>query len=66
MERSRSPQDGRALELRLTGAGKRTAENIAGARRAKFARGLQAIPEEERAWVLESMMILEEAMRECG
>ena len=26
VERSRSPQDGRAVELRLTGAGRRTAE----------------------------------------
>ncbi|MDP9487719.1 MAG: MarR family transcriptional regulator [Actinomycetota bacterium] len=64
VERSRSPQDGRALELRLTEAGKRTAENIAEARRAKFAQILEAIPEEERESVLESMRILEEAMSE--
>jgi DNA-binding MarR family transcriptional regulator len=64
VERSRSPEDGRALELRLTEAGKRTAEGIAEARRAKFARVLEAIPEEERESVLESMRILEEAMRE--
>jgi DNA-binding MarR family transcriptional regulator len=38
VERSRSPRDGRALELRLTEAGRRTAEGIAEARRAKFAR----------------------------
>jgi DNA-binding MarR family transcriptional regulator len=66
VERSRSPRDRRAVELRLTDAGKRTAENIAGARRAKFDRVLQAIPEEERESVLESMRILEEAMRESG
>ena len=64
MERSRSPQDGRALELRLTGAGNRTAENIAEARRAKFGRAVEAIPEDERESVLESMRILEEAMSE--
>ncbi len=64
VERSRSPKDGRALELRLTEAGKWTAENIAEARRAKFARVLEAIPEGERGSVLESMRILEEAMRE--
>ena len=64
MERSRSPQDGRALELRLTGAGNRTAENIAEARRAKFVRVLEAIPEDERESVLEAMRILEEAIRE--
>jgi len=64
VKRSRSTQDGRALELRLTEAGKRTAENIAEGRRAKFARILEAIPEGERGTVLESMRILEEAMRE--
>ena len=64
VERSGSPQDGRALELRLTGAGRRTADNIAEARREKFARVLEAIPEGERESVLESMRILEEAMRE--
>ncbi len=64
VERSRSPQDGRAVELRLTEAGRRTAEGIAEARRAKFARVLEAIPEEERGSVLDSMRILEEAMRE--
>ncbi len=63
VERSRSPQDGRAVELRLTEAGRRMAEGIAGARRAKFARVLEAIPEGERGTVLESMKILEEAMR---
>ena len=64
VERSRSLADGRAIELRLTEAGRRTAEGIAEARRAKFARVLEAIPEEERESVLESMRLLEEAMRE--
>ena len=64
VERSRSPQDGRALELRLTGAGRRAAEDIAEARREKFARVLEAIPEGKRGSVLESMRVLEEAMRE--
>lgn len=64
VERSRSLQDGRAVELRLTGAGRRTAEGIAEARREKFARVLETIPEGERESVLESMKILEEAMRE--
>ncbi len=64
VERSRSQQDGRAVELRLTEAGRRTAEDIAEARREKFARVLEAIPEEERESVLESMRILEEAMSE--
>ena len=64
VERFRSPEDGRAVELRLTGAGRSTAEGIAEARRAKFARVLKTIPEEERESVLEAMKILEEAMRE--
>jgi DNA-binding MarR family transcriptional regulator len=64
VERSRSTQDRRAVELRLTGAGRRTAEGIAEVRREKFARVLEAIPEGERGSVLESMRILEEAMRE--
>lgn len=64
LERSRSRQDGRALELRLTRAGRRTAMGIAEARRAKFARVLEAIPEGDRESVLKSMKILEEAMSE--
>ncbi len=64
VERFRSPEDGRAVELRLTGAGRSTAEGIAEARRAKFARVLKTIPEGERESVLEAMKILEEAMRE--
>lgn len=64
VERSRSSEDGRVVELRLTEGGRRTADNIAEARRAKFARVLEVIPQEERESVLESMRILEEAMRE--
>ena len=64
VKRSRSLQDGRAVELRLTEAGRQTAEDIAEARRAKFAQVLEAIPEENRESVLESMKILEKAMRE--
>lgn len=64
VERFRSRRDGRAMELKLTEAGMKTAGEIAEARRAKFARVLAAIPEEERESVLESMRILEEAMHE--
>ena len=66
LERSRSPQDGRAVELRLTEVGRRTAENIAERRRAKFARILEGIPEEKRGVVLEAIKTLEEAMHEVG
>ncbi len=62
VERARSPHDGRAMELRLTGTGRRAAQNLAEARRAKFARILEAIPEEERALVMRALGILEEAM----
>lgn len=60
--RCRSPKDGRALEVSLTEAGRKAAAEIAGGRRAKFARVLEAIPEGERAKVLEAMKTLEEAM----
>ncbi len=64
--RTRSPRDGRAMELRLTEAGRRTATRLAEARREKFARVLEAIPEEERAPVLRALGVLEEAMNEGG
>ncbi len=64
--RARSPRDGRAMELRLTEAGKRAAAGLAEARRAKFARVLEAIPEEERASVMRALGVLEEAMDEGG
>jgi len=61
--RARSAQDGRARELRLTDTGEQMAAGLAEARRAKFARVFDAIPEAERATVLESLQILVEAMR---
>ncbi len=64
VERARSPHDGRAMELRLTWAGRRAAQNLAEARRAKFARIMEAIPEEERASVMRALGILEEAMHD--
>ena len=64
VERSRSPTDGRAFEVGLTEAGAKAASEIAGARRAKFARVLEAIPEGERASVLGAMRTLEKAMDE--
>ena len=61
--RSRSAQDGRARELRLTDTGQQMAAELAEARRAKFARVFDAIPETDRAAVLESLQMLVEAMR---
>ena len=62
--RHRSPTDGRAFEVGLTAAGVKAASEIAEARRDKFARVLEAIPEERRASVLAAMRTLEEAMDE--
>src|SRR6266540_3883313 len=62
--RSRSPLDGRMAQLHLTEAGRTLTRELAEARRAKFARILAAIPEKQRANVLESLTILVEAMRE--
>jgi DNA-binding MarR family transcriptional regulator len=61
--RDRSAQDGRARELRLTDSGRQMAADLAEARRAKFARVFEAIPEAERGVVFESLQILVEAMR---
>ena len=62
--RTRSPNDGRAVEIRLSDAGRTVAANIAEARQAKFARVLVAIPEEERAAVITALQILVEAIDE--
>ena len=64
VERGRSPEDGRAFEVSLTEAGRKAAAEIAGARRDKFARVLERIPEEDRASVLAAMKTLEGAMNE--
>ncbi len=66
LQRIRSREDGRAMELWLTEGGRRAAADVAEARREKFARVLEAIPEGERASVMEALGILEEAMRESG
>ncbi len=62
--RARSAQDARARELRLTESGRQIAADLAEARRTKFARVFDAIPEQERAAVLASLQILVEAIRE--
>ena len=53
----------RRVRVRLTDTGRQMAANLAEARRAKFERVFDAIPEAERATVLESLQILVEAMR---
>lgn len=64
VERVKCPQDGRALELRLTGAGRKVAADISEARQAKFLRIFEEIPEQKRAAVIETLNVLEEAMHE--
>ncbi len=62
--RNRSPEDGRAMELRLTEAGSKAARDIAEARKARFAAVFEALPEERRGAVLEALGDLEEAVRD--
>jgi DNA-binding MarR family transcriptional regulator len=50
------------VELRLSEAGRSVAANVAEARQAKFARVLAAIPEEQRASVIDALRTLVEAM----
>ena len=64
IERQRNALDGRVLDLRLTDSGQRIAADLAAARQAKFARILESIPEQKRAFVLDALQTLVEAMRE--
>jgi DNA-binding MarR family transcriptional regulator len=64
IERQRNAVDGRVLDLRLTETGRRIAGDLAAARQAKFARLLETIPEEKRAFVLDALQTLVEALRE--
>jgi DNA-binding MarR family transcriptional regulator len=64
--RKKSPHDWRAIELRLTEAGRQIAARLAETRRAKFAQVLEAIPGKERASVMQALGVLEEAMNEGG
>jgi len=56
--------DGRANTLTLTREGTRAAADIAAARSAKFARVLDAIPEEDRAAVLHGLACLAKAFHD--
>lgn len=62
--RTRSPQDKRMIELRLTDSGRTMSAQLAKARQAKFQQVLSAIPVEQRAFVTDALSILVEAMRE--
>jgi len=64
VERIRCPEDGRALELRLTSAGRKVAAEISEARQTKFARIFEEVPEQKRVSVIEALNVLEEAMND--
>ncbi len=62
--RDRHQRDGRVAMLSLTEAGRATADQLATARTAKFARLLEAIPEADRVTVQAGVSILVEALRD--
>ncbi len=62
LQRSRSEADRRVMQLTLTDAGQRAADQLATARREKFDRILSAIPKEQQTVVLNSLNILVEAI----
>ena len=64
--RKKSLHDGRTMELRLTETDKKAATSLVEAHQAKFARILEAIPEEELAPVIRSLSMLEETMNKGG
>jgi len=58
LRRERHPHDQRAVQLVLTDAGRRAAANLAGARRARMATLLDAVPVDEREAVLHALDVL--------
>lgn len=59
-----SPDDGRAWSVSLTAKGRRLAGRVEEASRARFDRLLAAVPAEERAAVIRSLGLLNEAIAE--
>lgn len=64
LQRNRSTADRRVMQLTLTNAGQRAAEQLATARREKFDRILSAIPNGQQKIILNSLKILVEAIHE--
>lgn len=60
--RTRDAHDGRVRVLQLTAAGRTVATDLAAARQAKFARVFAALPDDQRAGVLDALAVLVEAM----
>jgi DNA-binding MarR family transcriptional regulator len=61
IERTPLPEDGRVMMVRLSKEGRKVAERLLQARRAKFTRLLAAIPETKRSGVIEAISTLAEA-----
>lgn len=64
IERSRSPMDRRLVEILLSPAGQKAAQELATARQQKFERVLAHIPAEQRQSVSEALTILVRAIHE--
>lgn len=62
LRRERHPQDQRAVQLVLTAAGRAAADRVAGARRARLATLLDAVPAHERDNVLHALDVLTESL----
>lgn len=61
VSQQRSPTDGRARLVELTARGRRLAEQVDAASRARFAAVLAAVPEASRPALLEALAILDDA-----
>ena len=64
LQRERHPHDQRAVRLVLTDAGRRAAARVAGARRARMATLLDAVPADERANVVHALDVLTRGLTE--
>ncbi len=62
LRREPHPQDQRAVQLVLTERGRATADRVAGARRARMATLLDAVPTDERDGVLRALDVLTESL----
>ncbi len=62
LRRQRHPQDQRAVQLVLTEHGRAAADRIAGARRARLATLLDAVPSSERGNVLRALDVLTKSL----
>ena len=66
VERRIDQQDGRAVLLHLTPAGRSAAERLAEARARHFARLVESIPPNQRAEVLRALSTLTDALRDAS